>query len=176
MNLLRNTARLALLLLAACSFAGSTLAIAGDTSGKKCEYSTQDCLNHMAAAMKASGWIGIEYEPKENTGETVIQRVVPGSPAEKAGLHAGDVLYALDGVEINEKNRDVLTQKRKQWAPGKTISYTIKRGAATTKLPVTLGEWPADLLAKYIGQHMLEHAVIDADATAQTNPKHPKKK
>ena len=41
----------------------------------------------MAIKMKASGWIGIEYDPEK---DMVITRVVPGSPAEKAGLLVGD--------------------------------------------------------------------------------------
>ncbi|HEV8121177.1 MAG TPA: hypothetical protein VGQ67_09305, partial [Candidatus Polarisedimenticolia bacterium] len=28
----------------------------------KCQYSTQDCLDHMAARLKSSGWVGIELE------------------------------------------------------------------------------------------------------------------
>jgi hypothetical protein len=48
------------------------------SSEKKCPYSTQECLNYMAARLKASGWIGIEYDPEK---ANEISRVVAGSPA-----------------------------------------------------------------------------------------------
>ena len=134
---------------------------AGEPGKKKCPYSTQECLNHMAESMKASGWIGIEYDMDEKTGLSSVIRVIPGSPAEKAGLQAGDVLASVGGIEISEKNYEALAKARKEWKPGRTVTYTIKRGGSTLQVPVVLGEWPADLLARYIGEHMLEHAEAD---------------
>jgi predicted metalloprotease with PDZ domain len=134
----------------------------------KCQYSTQDCLNHMASRLKASGWIGIEYEPADS-GVITVQRVVPGSPAEKAGLAAGDVLYSINGVEIRKGNDEAMKKAKVDYRPGQTIHYVVKRNGAPKPIDIVLGQWPADLLAKYIGEHMLEHA--EADALAQTSPK-----
>lgn len=133
---------------------------------QKCPYTTQDCLNHMASRLKASGWIGIEYEPAEN-GSITVQKVVPGSPAEKAGLQPGDLLFSINGVEIRKENDAALMKIERR--PGQTIHYVIKRNGATKPIDIVLGQWPADLLAKYIGEHMLEHA--EADAIAQAPPK-----
>jgi predicted metalloprotease with PDZ domain len=130
---------------------------------KKCPYSTQQCLNTMASKMKASGWIGIEYDPEKSM---QVTRVVPGSPAEKAGLHTGDELMALNGIDIKPENEAEIAKARKKWTPGQVVHYTIKREGVLRKVDITLGEWPADLLARYIGEHMLEHAEADA-ATAQ---------
>jgi len=126
---------------------------------KKCPYTTQECLNSMAAKMKASGWIGIEYDPDK---DFVITHVVPGSPAEKAGLLPGDRLATLNGIEIKPENETALMAARKQWTPGQVVHYTIKRNGATKAVDITLGQWPADLLARYIGEHMLQHAEADA--------------
>src|SRR5262245_22116282 len=134
----------------------------------KCQYSTQDCLNHMASRLQASGWIGIEYEPEES-GVITVQRVVPGSPAEKAGLAPGDVLYSINGVEIRKGNDEAMKKAKVDYRPGQTIHYIVKRNGAPKPIDIVLGQWPADLLAKYIGEHMLEHA--EADALAQTSPK-----
>jgi len=138
---------------------------------KKCTYSTQECLNHMAESMKASGWIGIEYDIDEKTGESSVIRVIPGSPAEKAGMQAGDVLLVMGGIEISEKNHEAIMKARKEWKPGKTVTYTIKRDGSRLQISVVLGEWPADLLARYIGEHMLEHA----EAESPGSPPPPKK-
>jgi hypothetical protein len=39
---------------------------------------------------------------------------------------------------------------------------------------MVLGVWPADILARYIGEHMLEHAQWDAEDAAKA-PVPPKK-
>ena len=134
----------------------------------KCPYTTQDCLNHMASRLQASGWIGIEYEPAE-TGIVTVERVVAGSPAEKAGIQAGDVLYSINGVEIRKGNDEAMAKAKIDRRPGQTLHYVIKRHGAAKPIDIVLGQWPADLLAKYIGEHMLEHA--EADALAQGPPK-----
>lgn len=150
----------------------AALALAGATgkegSHKKCAYSTQECLNAMNAKMKAAGWVGIEYEADEATGRVVVQRVVPGSPAEKAGLQEDDILTAMNGIDIKQENEKALMEIRKTWKPGKTVQYTIQRDGQTKTIDIVLGEWPADLLARYIGQHMLDHA--EADATMPPPP------
>jgi len=165
MNILRNMAGVALVVAAAglLAFAGEPAKEAGSTGEtvKKCPYTTQECLNSMAGKMKASGWIGIEYDPDKGM---AITRVVPGSPAEKAGLLVGDQLAALNGIEIRPENEEAIYKARKQWAPGQVVRYTIKRNGAAKQVDITLGEWPADLLARYIGEHMLQHAEADAAA------------
>jgi len=134
-------------------------------ASKKCSYGTQDCLDHMAAKMKTGGWVGIELEKDEATGVMTVQRVVPGSPAEQAGLQVGDVLFALNGIEINEKNETALKTAKKDWKPGQNVSYTLKRDGRSVNANVTLASMPADVLAKFIGEHMLEHASTEVVAS-----------
>jgi membrane-associated protease RseP (regulator of RpoE activity) len=150
----------------------------GSSSGEqhpKCPYTTQECLNTMARRLKSAGWIGIEYEPKDPAGPKVT-KVVPGSPAEKAGLQPGDVLFALNGVEMKSENEEALVKARKEWKPGQTVQYTVKRNGAPKQVEVVLGEWPADILARYIGEHMLEHAQWDAEDAAKAKGGPPPKK
>jgi len=130
-------------------------ALAGDHG--KCKYSTQDCLDHMASQLKNSGWVGVELETDNPDGYEVT-KVIPGSPAEAAGIQAGDILAALNGVPINKDNDEALMKARKEWKPGQTVTYTIKRSGGERQVSLTLGSWPADALAKMIGMHMLEHA------------------
>jgi membrane-associated protease RseP (regulator of RpoE activity) len=136
---------------------------------KKCPYSTQECLNTMAQRLKSAGWIGIEYDG-EQPGYPKVQKVVPGSPAEKAGLKVGDELISLNGVDIKEGNEEKMKAARGDYTPGHTVRYVVKRKGALKPVDITLGTWPADLLARYIGEHMLEHAEADAQAQAKTAP------
>jgi C-terminal processing protease CtpA/Prc len=145
---------LALALLAAAP------SIAGET-GKKCPESTQVCLDHMATKMKTSGWVGIELDVDEKTGMMTVNKVIPGSPAEASGIQPKDVLYALNGVVIDKNNEEALYKARKEWKPGQAVTYTIKRDGMDRQVTLTLAPMPADVLARYIGLHMLEHANVE---------------
>jgi len=142
----------------AVALIASGLAMAGEY--KKCTLSTQECLNMMAAKMKNSGWVGIEMDRDEETGTLTVTKVIPGSPAEAAGLQSGDVLYALYGIQIAPENEEKLMQARKEWKPGQSVEYTIKRNGEDRQVQLTLAPMPADVLAQWIGQHMLEHASV----------------
>ncbi len=128
---------------------------------KKCPYTTQECLDHMAAKMKDSGWVGVELDVDEATGAMSVKKVVPGSPAEKAGIQVGDVLAALNGVPITNDNDEALAKARKEWKPGQQVTYTIKRNGLDRKVDLTLAPMPADVMAAWIGNHMLEHVSMD---------------
>jgi hypothetical protein len=47
---------------------------------------------------------------------------------------------------------------KKELSPGKSVDYTIKRDGYDRQVTVTLAPMPADVLARYVGQHMLDHA------------------
>lgn len=131
--------------------------VAGE-KGYKCTASTQDCLNEMAKKMKSSGWIGVDLDKDKYPAELVVTHVFAGSPAEAAGIQPGDILYALDGVRIAEENKQALKKVRSEWKPGQQVTYTIKRSGVEKKIALTLAPMPADIIARVIGEHMLEHA------------------
>ena len=132
--------------------------------GKKCAYGTQDCLDHMAAKMKTGGWVGVELDKSDNASGYTVTKVVPGSPAEASGIQAGDQLFALNGIEINDKNEDALKKAKKDWKPGQTVNYTVLRNGQERQVTLTLASMPADVLAKFIGGHMIEHAATEVAA------------
>ncbi|HEU4401386.1 MAG TPA: PDZ domain-containing protein [Candidatus Polarisedimenticolia bacterium] len=134
----------------------TAILLAGDH--KKCTMSTQDCLDHMAAQMKSSGWVGLELDRDDDSGSLTVLKVVPGSPAEAAGIQPKDVLFALNGVRITKDNDEALMKARKEWQPGQSVTYTIKRDGTDRQVTLTLAPMPADVLARYIGEHMMEHA------------------
>ena len=127
----------------------------------KCTASTQECLDYMASHYANKGWIGIEADKAEGGG-WAIQTVVHGSPAEKAGLQAGDVLYGANGIEYSEENHEKLAELEKQMVPGADFTFMVKRDGKPTEVAVTLGEMPEDVFAKMVGKHMIEHASHEA--------------
>jgi S1-C subfamily serine protease len=79
----------------------------------------------------------VVLKQKEDQKGLWIERVIPDSPAEKAGLLSGDQFIAVEGKEI-EKVKDIHNAlAQKGW--GKEITFTIvregKKKEITVKLP-----------------------------------------
>jgi serine protease Do len=100
-------------------------------------------------------WIGVYYEPltaakADELGINVDAGalvgggpndagVVAGSPAETAGLQAGDVIVAVDGQRLEDGD---LAQAVLPHQPGDKVTLRIIRGQSTKEITVTLGEYP----------------------------------
>ena len=141
-------------------------AIAAGDSVKRCTVPLQECLEHMSALLKSSGWVGIEFDPDTGAiGGYRVTRVLPNSPAEKAGLQVGDVLTALNGVGLVKTNDAALAKARKEWKPGQAVTYTVKRQGQDRDISLTLAPMPADVMARWIGEHMMQHIEAGTVAT-----------
>ena len=147
--------------IAALVFALVTPAFAGDY---ECTAGTQECLNMMAQKLEKKGWVGIELDRDEETGALSVTLVVEESPAEAAGFKAGDKLVAVNGLVFGEASEEALEEAWGSMTPGKEIAYTVSRNGHDKEIDVTLAKLPEDVMAKWIGQHMLDHATV---ATAQ---------
>jgi hypothetical protein len=77
---------------------------------------------------------GLVLDPKERA---TVLKVEPGSPAEKAGLRAGDALLTLDGQPLLSM-ADVQWVLHRTPAEGKTILAEITRGGAKQSLTLYL--------------------------------------
>lgn len=80
--------------------------------------------------------IGIFLKENEGFQGLSIERVVPESPAEKAGLLAGDQLIAVEGKEISEVAEIHEALSKKGW--GSAITLTILREGERKEIIVTL--------------------------------------
>ncbi len=63
--------------------------------------------------------------------------VVPGGPADKAGLRSGDVVTSVDGHRVTGPDELVIAIRKHQ--PGDTITVTYTRNGSTHTARVTLG-------------------------------------
>jgi S1-C subfamily serine protease len=91
---------------------------------------------------------GLEFR----LGQTVIEAVVAGSPAEKAGLKKGDVVISVDGAVLapTEVLADVIGAKK----PGDSVTFGVQTGNDVTTrrdVKVTLGENPDKKGAAWLG-------------------------
>jgi regulator of sigma E protease len=90
------------------------------------------------AAMQTSDWEGNPLTMlglRADLGPPVVDQVLPGKPAERAGVHAGDRIAAVDGKPMSSPS-DVATLTNAH--PGDTLVYRIVRGTATLEVPVTV--------------------------------------
>lgn len=133
-------------------------------AASRCAQDAEGCLSTLAAKLATRGWVGVETEKNEH-GKAVVIRVASGSPAAKAGFQRGDVLVALNGVELTEANRDALRAMKSAMTPGADVEYTVNRRSGQQHLVVTLDEVPREILAQWVGEHMLDqHAYADTAA------------
>jgi len=137
----------------------ATVAIAGP--GHKCTSSTQECLDKMVQKFKEVGWAGIDMKKGED-GTVAVKRVYPGTAAESAGLREGDVIVAINGHKLGEKSGEEAKKAeqmvKKSMTPGSQISYTILRNGQEKVVQLTLTKPPEEVIAGWIGAHMMEHA------------------
>lgn len=98
------------------------------------------------------GWLGINIQEitreladsfgMKNTNGALIAGVEKGSPAEKAGLLAGDVILKFDNKQISTSSdlpRVVAGTK-----PGKEVNVEVLRKGGVKNLSLTVGEMPSD--------------------------------
>jgi len=98
-------------------------------------------------------WLGIqmhditpdiaEYFALESTEGVMVVGVVPGSPAQRAGLRQGDIILQLDKVPV--KDADTLAERIKEAEVGQKIELTVNREHASVFITVEVGEKPNDL-------------------------------
>src|SRR5437763_9373206 len=75
-------------------------------------------------------------------GGALVGRVVQGSPADKSGLQARDVIVAVDGQAV--KTMGALVVALRGRTPGSTISIDLRRGNEQKRMTVSLVERPAN--------------------------------
>jgi C-terminal processing protease CtpA/Prc len=127
---------------------------------KTCTYGTQECLDYMAKKLHDKGWIGVELNM--DSGALEVTKVIADSPAETAGLKAGDILLAVNGVAYADENSEKMEAIRETMTKGKTFTFTVRKADKTEKdVDIILGSVPDNVLAQWVGEHMLQHAQVE---------------
>ncbi|MFP4156986.1 MAG: Do family serine endopeptidase [Opitutales bacterium] len=73
----------------------------------------------------------------ESTQGALVNQVQPDSPAERAGIQHGDVILAVEDVEIDSAQKLRLTVS--QMPPGEEVTVRLIRRGKTLEIPVSLG-------------------------------------
>ncbi len=86
-------------------------------------------------------YLGVSLQDASDGPGAAIGAVTEGSPAQKAGLQAGDVVTSFDGEEIADASALTSAVSGKQ--PGDEVEVTVERGGDTKSVQVTLGTRPS---------------------------------
>ena len=113
-----------------------------------------------------------EFGVKESGG-ALIAAVTPKSPAEKAGLHDGDIITEFNGKPVKDGRH--LKLQVAQTAPGTSVSVKILRDGKSKVVDVTVKELPGSELASNKNSDDADNAtdalhgvgVADIDAAAK---------
>jgi serine protease Do len=94
------------------------------------------------------GWLGVTIQDiDKNTAKALglseakgalVASVMPGDPADKAGIQVGDVIRSIDGNPVEDAGD--LTRTIGHLPPGETISIQVWRKGKIKTLEITLGE------------------------------------
>src|SRR5947199_4109347 len=98
------------------------------------------------------GWIGVQIQPvtadiadslgMRNARGALVAEPQSGSPADKAGIKAGDVIVSVNGEAVNDA-RD-LARKISGLAPKSSVKLTVISKGAEKTITLTLGELPRE--------------------------------
>jgi serine protease Do len=102
------------------------------------------------------GWIGVQIQPVtaeiadslglKNTQGALVAEPQSDSPAQKAGIKAGDVIVSVNGETVTDA-RD-LARRIGAMAPGATVKLGITRNGRGDTVTVTLGQLPGERAAR----------------------------
>ncbi len=84
------------------------------------------------------GFVGIGVQYYDSNGTYIIEKVFVDSPAAKAGVQAGDIIYKVDGTLMEGIGTEGLAAKVKG-AVGTTVSIDFIRDGATVHLNIVRG-------------------------------------
>jgi putative serine protease PepD len=128
---------------------------AADTSGTKVGFAIPSLLAKRLADDLIAGkqpthpFLGIQFQEASQALAkgvdvaaygTLIDSVVSGSAAAKAGLQKGDIIQKLDGVDLN--NGRTLAGELELHEVGDTVTLSVLRGGSSQEIKVVLGARP----------------------------------
>ena len=112
---------------------------------------------------------GIGAAVSEKEGGPLVEYVYPGSPAEKAGLLAGDVVLKVDGISVESLSLNYIVENLIQGLAGSSLEMVVNRNGEEVTLRITRGEVviPGSEVGDVAEMLKLGGAEQQAEATSQ---------
>jgi serine protease Do len=132
---------------------GGSVGIAFDIPAETVKAVVAQLKDHGAVTR---GWIGVQIQPVtadiadslglKNAGGALVAEPQSGSPAQKAGVKAGDVIVSVNGEAVTDARN--LARRISSMAPGISVKLGVIRGGKEDTLTLTLGELPKERQAR----------------------------
>ena len=117
-------------------------------------YTKEELEDFTASTLGNFVGIGVYMQADLEKNTVTVLEPIQDSPAEKAGLKAGDLILKVDGVEYEAKDLDEMSDKIKGEA-GTDVTLTIKRGEEIFDVTVTR----ASVHINYVSNELLENNI-----------------
>ena len=113
---------------------------------------------------------GIGAAVSEKEGGPLVEYVYPGSPAEKAGLLAGDVVLKVDGISVESLSLNYIVENLIQGLAGSSLEMVVNRNGEEVTLRITRGE--VVIPGSEVGDvaEMLKQTDVDTGVLANLQP------
>ncbi len=115
----------------------------------RCPLPLDSCLVQFDR-MRERPWLGVRIDV-DSLGRRVVASVIAGGPAARAGVRPGDVLRTLDSLPPQE-----FFAGKAGWGVRSTLPVRVLRDGRERTLDLPVEHIPEDLLARIVGEHMLE--------------------
>jgi PDZ domain-containing protein len=103
------------------------------------------CSGH---ATKSAAWAGAWLQ-RSASGTVTVAEVAKGSPAAKAGLKSGDVVVAVNGYDLSDREARTTCASKADCSVGSTVTYTVLRTGKTKNVKLKLEKMPADATERF---------------------------
>lgn len=114
----------------------------------RCSLDVEACLRQFEN-LKDRPWMGV-YVHTDSLGRRVIASVVPGSPADRAGVKPGDALQRIGGMAPAD-----WYASRAGWKSGDRRDLVVLRDGRTRDLTMECQPISDELFARIVGEHMI---------------------
>jgi S1-C subfamily serine protease len=121
-----------------------------------------------SCAGKAAAWAGAWLERSES-GKVTVAEVAKGSPAQKSGLKAGDVVLAVNGYHLGNSEEHAMCASKAECNVGSSLTYTVQRGGSTKTIKLKLAKMPDNATAHYGHHAQFDPALAAMVVTSSAN-------
>ena len=83
---------------------------------------------------------GIGAAVSQQEGGPLVEYVYPGSPAEKGGLQAGDIVLRVDGISVESLSLNYIVENLIKGLDGSSLEMVVNRKGEEVVLRITRGE------------------------------------
>lgn len=129
--------------------AGSTTVLADPPN---CAAAATHCQRQIQEMLQGRAYLGVKLQ--ESRWGVEVKSVVPDTPADVAGLRAGDRIFAINGREITGDDLPGVKRALADPAPGGKIYLTVVRYGSVLKLQARVRKLSPQQIEKVIAAHL----------------------